>query len=942
VSALQSRLAAALAARYAIEREIGRGGTAIVYLALDLKHGRQVALKVLRPDLAASVGAERFLREIRIAAGLTHPHILAVHDSGNADGLLYYVMPFVEGESLRDRLKREGPLPLGDSLRIAREVADALAYAHSQGVVHRDIKPGNILLIGGHAVVADFGIAVAAGGESEAFTDLGLVIGTPAYMSPEQGGAGGPLDGRTDLYSLGCVLYEMLTGEPPFIAPSPQAVMARHATDPIPPVRTQRPSVPIAVDAAVHRALAKMPADRFPTAQQFAEALAEVSSRTGRSDVTRSRRRRLAIAVGLVGLVAAAVVASLKSKPVEPGGPASLGVAVLPFGGDVQDAVEGQGSEAWVKLFEDAIEWLPRVRAIDGGAIASASPGWRSGDLAGVLGAARQHGARYLVVPAIRSRKPASSISAELYDVGRGDRILKAEAAAAPDSLSAAVDQVVRELLGAIIEREHLLADDRRWVLGATASARALGYLIQGQAAAEQGGFDEAAKAFAEAVAADSDCGLCYHRLSVVHEWRHDFDASMAAVVAGLGRGRRLRQYSAELLEAQRYYMMGQGDSAIVGFQEVVLDRPDASDAWLGLAESLFHYAGYAGHRATDSHAAFARLYALDSAIAPVTCYHMVDLAIVRGDGGEARMWVDRIPPENSLRATREVGFALRFGDTTTHRAALAKLKGGTRQAITQLVQIWLHGPIDAQLADTLAELLITRAGTPADRLRGAQYQLVARATQNRWPQALDAWRSVSPGGPFDAWLVQAGFAGFAVDSITAPMFAYAQRLVAAGKTPDFRRPPWDPLQEAFYALVHRAAIGGDSASVKSLLDRIASAPVDSQRAYPVEGMLQAALEGRLDLLARDTTAAIGALRRAVSRVHGPGDGFFPMVSMAPERLLLAGLLAATGDRSAAARWLDSFSETWAVGDAMFAPRVRTLRAHLNQLSQLRPAERPQ
>jgi serine/threonine protein kinase len=241
VQELRALLAPALADRYAIERGIGSGGAAIVYLARDLKHGRQVALKVLRTDVSASLGADRFLREIRIAAGLNHPHILAVHDSGEAAGLLYYVMPFVEGESLRDRLKREGALPLDDSLRIAREVADALAYAHSQGVVHRDVKPGNILLVGGHAVVADFGIAMATGGDTDSLAELGVPIGTPNYMSPEQGGGRGPVDGRSDLYSLGCVLYEMLTGKPPFDGASPQEVMARHATDPPPAVRATRP-----------------------------------------------------------------------------------------------------------------------------------------------------------------------------------------------------------------------------------------------------------------------------------------------------------------------------------------------------------------------------------------------------------------------------------------------------------------------------------------------------------------------------------------------------------------------------------------------------------------------------------------------------------------------------------------------------------------------------
>ena len=283
-----SRLTAALADRYAIERELGAGGMATVYLAEDLKHRRQVAVKVLRPELAATVGLDRFLREIEIAAKLTHPNILALLDSGEADGFLYYAMPYVEGESLRDRLDREQQLPIDDAVEITREVADALSYAHSHDVVHRDIKPENILLSGGHAVVADFGIAKAvteAGGER--LTETGLAIGTPAYMSPEQASGEKRLDGRSDVYSLGCVLYHMLAGEPPFTGPHAQAIMARHAMDPVPPLSTVRSTIPRGIERGVIKALAKVPADRFATARQFAEELARSSTVFAGPDVER-------------------------------------------------------------------------------------------------------------------------------------------------------------------------------------------------------------------------------------------------------------------------------------------------------------------------------------------------------------------------------------------------------------------------------------------------------------------------------------------------------------------------------------------------------------------------------------------------------------------------------------------------------------------------------
>jgi len=284
-------LNAALADRYIIDRELGRGGMATVYLARDPKHERFLALKTLRPEVAVALGRERFLREIKLAASLQHPNILPVYDSGDAGGTLYYVMPFVEGESLRDRLDREPQLPLEDALQIAREVADALSYAHGRDVVHRDIKPENIMMSGGHAIVADFGIAraiSAAGGEK--LTETGLAIGTPAYMSPEQSSGMGQVDRRSDIYSLACVLYETLAGQPPFTGPTAQAIMARHSLDAVPRLRIVRETIPDALEAVINRALAKVPADRYSTAEQFAAALTAAST----GSVSRITAARLA------------------------------------------------------------------------------------------------------------------------------------------------------------------------------------------------------------------------------------------------------------------------------------------------------------------------------------------------------------------------------------------------------------------------------------------------------------------------------------------------------------------------------------------------------------------------------------------------------------------------------------------------------------------------
>ena len=310
------RLRAALADRYTIERELGQGGMATVYLAQDLKHHRRVAIKVLKPEVAAALGSERFLREIEIAAQLTHPHILPLHDSGQADGFLYYTMPFVEGESLRQRLTREPQLPLDEALQITREVADALGYAHALGFVHRDIKPENILFEAGHAVVADFGIAraVSAAG-SERLTGTGISVGTPAYMSPEQAVGSRDVDGRSDLYSLGCVLYEMLSGEPPYTGPTAPAILAKKLSEPLPRISVVREVVPASIEAALTKALARTPADRFVTAAQFVEALTtSVALRPSEPDGAKPLRRRVVALVALLVLIVVALTSLLRSR----------------------------------------------------------------------------------------------------------------------------------------------------------------------------------------------------------------------------------------------------------------------------------------------------------------------------------------------------------------------------------------------------------------------------------------------------------------------------------------------------------------------------------------------------------------------------------------------------------------------------------------------------
>ena len=401
-------LSAALADRYRLERELGRGGMAIVYLAEDLKHRRQVALKVLRPELAAvCCEPDRFLREIEIAARLAHPHILPLHDSGQADGLLYYVMPYVAGESLRDRLTREKQLPVDEALRIAGEVADALHFAHAQGVVHRDVKPENILFQAGHAVVSDFGIARAvteAGGD--ALTATGLAVGTPAYMSPEQAAGEHDVDGRSDVYALGCVLYEMLVGEPPFTGPTALVVMAKRFTDPVPSARRLRSGVSEAVDAAVRRALSQVPADRHPSAAAFARAL---------------------------------------TAPAEEASPPEKSIVVLPFENlspDPDDAFFADG------LTEELIAGLSKVRELR--VISRTSAMRFKGTCKGVPAIARELDVRHALEGSVRRAGNDLRITAQLIDAATDSHLWADTYGGTLDDVFGIQERVARAIAAAL------------------------------------------------------------------------------------------------------------------------------------------------------------------------------------------------------------------------------------------------------------------------------------------------------------------------------------------------------------------------------------------------------------------------------------------------------------------------------------------------------------
>src|SRR5437870_4165629 len=437
------RVRASLAGRYTIERELGRGGMATVYLARDLKHDRLVAVKVLRPELAAVLGAERFLREIRLTAQLQHPHILTLIDSGEADGFLYYVMPYVEGESLRQRLEREGQLPLDEALRITRAIASALDFAHARGVIHRDIKPENVMLHQGEPMVADFGIALAVSTAGrERLTETGLSLGTPAYMSPEQASAEPRLDGRSDQYSLACVLYEMLAGEPPYTGPTAQAIIAKRFSEPVPHLRTVR-DVPERVEQAVTKALAKVPAARFDTAAQFGSALAD--KRPAVRAAVSPPRRRLAVLLGLPVLALAAAGVLHWRARASAGFSALPSVAVLPFANLSGDTATDYFSDG---MTEELINALVQVQGLRVPARTSAFA--FKGKTADIGEVGRRLNVANVVEGSVRREGTTVRITAQLITVSNGYHVWSRTYDRDLRGVLAVQEEIARAIAGAL------------------------------------------------------------------------------------------------------------------------------------------------------------------------------------------------------------------------------------------------------------------------------------------------------------------------------------------------------------------------------------------------------------------------------------------------------------------------------------------------------------
>ena len=659
---LVTRLQAALADRYRLDRELGQGGMATVYLAEDLKHHRKVAVKVLRPELAATLGPERFAREIEVAARLQHPHILGLIDSGDADGFFYYVMPYVEGETLRDRLTRGGELPVPEAVRLLGEIAEALATAHRAGVVHRDIKPENVMLSGRHAMVMDFGVAKAVTEASSGpqLTSAGVALGTPAYMAPEQATADPQMDGRVDIYAIGVMGYEMLSGATPFPGLNAQQTLAAHVTRAPVPVGQQRDGLSPALEAVVMRCLAKRPADRFQTADELVAALEPLALPSGGVTPTQTvpvaalsvkQPGRFHWTWAVAGAALIAVVAALFVwKPWARAGARPLDanlVAVLPFRTAGADPSVQYLRQGMVDLMQAKLTGEGGPRAADTRSVLAAvrdAGGGDAQDLSEEASAAvaKKVGAGRVLQGSIVGSPDHLVMSASLVAVPGGKTITQTSVAGPKDSLFVLIDRLTAQLLalGAGASSAQLSSLT-------TTNLDALRAYLDGVAAYRRGAFQNATPLLTRAVELDSTFALALSALIEADGW-HPATTDMKRIQGLAWRHRdRLNpqdQLFLSLRLGSTYPKPPSWDVRIADAERVVQSIPESADAWYNLGDVLFHFGRLADIPEPEVRArqAFEQAFQRDSLFGgPIQ--HLAALTYVASDTAAQKIWTRRM-----------------------------------------------------------------------------------------------------------------------------------------------------------------------------------------------------------------------------------------------------------------------------------------------------------
>lgn len=624
---------------YTLEGELGRGGMGVVYRAHDNRHDRAVAIKVLREEIATSFGAARFNQEIRIESRLQHPNIVPIHEWAQRENTVFSVMPLIAGESLRHRLARENQLPIRDAIRIAREIAGALAYAHEQGIVHRDVKPENILLSSGHAMLTDFGIARILGDvAAERWTETGLAIGTVAYMSPEQGAGDADVGPASDIYSLGCVLYEMLAGAPPFGSDAPRAVLARHLRDAPPPMDTVRPLVPDRLLDALDRSLAKVPADRYATAQEFAHALelslTPTSERALRGssggmvpiEAVVARRRMWGAAVGVTVLGIAGALWFRARTPLD-----DNRVVVFPL----QSVADGAAdvSRGWdvAIAIGASLEHADPLRVIDGYSHLSAEmrTNPRLLSASGARRLARERGARHYIDGVIARRGDSTEVVLRLHDA-QGDSLVAQESAVAGVTVSAptlGLRAITRLLPRLLDPTRHIDAGDL-----AERSPSAVALWIQGEREYRQSRFAPALELFRRAVREDSALAIAAVRGAQAASWESKLEEAEGFAELAIAAQRNLPTRYRDFAIGLKHYLQGDADSARIALERSLVSNAEGAEPAMVLGEVYVHLLG--GPAAPPDSAAehwLGEAVRRDSAFTP-PLFHLAEIALRRGD----------------------------------------------------------------------------------------------------------------------------------------------------------------------------------------------------------------------------------------------------------------------------------------------------------------------
>jgi DNA-binding SARP family transcriptional activator len=977
---LLQRVREALRPRYRVEREIGRGGMATVLLAEDPKHRRRVAVKVLDPELAEALGAERFLHEIEIAANLTHPHILPLFDSGEADGLLYYVMPYVEGESLRSRLDREKQLSVEDAVAITREIAGALGFAHERGVVHRDVKPGNILLEAGHAVLADFGVAhaLALAGEMR-HTRTGVSLGTPAYMSPEQSAGEADLDGRSDEYALACVLYEMLAGDQPFRGATGESVARQHLTrDPV-AITELRPSVPRRVSAALHRAMAKTPADRFASMEEFSRALKEAAphqSHQGDQPRSRSLRRRAWTlgTLGLVGVVASALFLLSRFReappPPAPAPPGRIVLAIMPF------AIQGPEQLQWLSrgmasVLRTRLDDVGGVRTVDLNAlfpyVGRLGPGERM-TLTSARDAARRFGATHFTLgDGVGAGGGRLTLTATLYAVEGGPEELKVVSVeGSPDDPAALADS----LAGPVLEGLHVATGER--LSGAAArttdSASATRAWLRGEEEFRATRYDRAYAAFQEAVDIDPTFALAQYRLSVAAVMDLRFDQAHNAADRAWANSSRLTNRDRQLLEAWAALIRGSADRAEILYKAILADHPEEVEAHFGLGTVRVYFNPIRGLSPREAEGEFQRVLELSPGYGQAR-FHLLEFATMRRDQVAFDSLFAGVDPESDQALAWAAVRALGWGNAEDRRRIEDRIRvadpvqGGLAVA---RVAAYLQ---DHAGAERLAFLLSGPEQDSDTRAAAHLLRAMTRLAQGRWTEAM---ASLEEAGEFNpAWATE----------LTALFTGFPLRIPDQTEVADLRHSlsAWDADQEGLstnfvlfahngyhpslrlYLLALSSIWAGELSDAREYASELQTRPSDPERravtaawATSIRARI-AAREGRtadavpqlasaradvpLELIAISPffsrsfdRYALGELLRELGRDEEALTWFqtltegHELMMVAPAHLRMAEILEKGGDSVAAAAHYSRFADLWGHADPEFQPLVETAR----------------